>query len=79
MAVEGSKSEASFEYEKHSRKQFCAGHWPQFLPGGPPWGSDAAELAKLLTAAGLRQQLWEPAQGSLPERENEWLGLWQRQ
>lgn len=21
---------------------------------------------------------WEPAQGSLPERENEWLGLWRR-
>jgi hypothetical protein len=29
-----------------------------------------------LAAAGFRQELWEPAQGSAPERDNEWLGLW---
>jgi SAM-dependent methyltransferase len=52
--------------------------WCHSRPGGPPWGSDAPELAQQLTAAGLQQRLWEPAQGSLPERENEWLGLWQR-
>ena len=52
--------------------------WCHGRPGGPPWGSDATELAQQLSAAGLRQRVWEPAQGSLPERENEWLGLWQR-
>jgi methyl halide transferase len=52
--------------------------WCHSRPGGPPWGSDAAELEQQLTAAGLQQRVWEPAQGSLPERANEWLGLWQR-
>lgn len=52
--------------------------WCHSRPGGPPWGSDAAELKQELTAAGLQQRVWEPAQGSLPERANEWLGLWQR-
>lgn len=52
--------------------------WCHGRPGGPPWGSDAGELARQLAAAGLRQQVWEPARGSLPERDNEWLGLWQR-
>ena len=52
--------------------------WCHSRASGPPWGSDAGELAQQLAAAGLRQRVWEPAQGSLPERDNEWLGLWQR-
>ena len=52
--------------------------WCHDRPGGPPWGSEAAELVQQLTGAGLRQQLWEPALGSAPERDHEWLGLWQR-
>ena len=43
---------------------------------GPPWGGDPALLAQQLAAAGFRRELWEPAQGSAPERYNEWLGLW---
>jgi thiopurine S-methyltransferase len=53
--------------------------WCHERPGGPPWGSEPAELAHQLKASGLQQQVWEPAQGSLPDRDNEWLGLWQRQ
>lgn len=52
--------------------------WCHGRPGGPPWGSDAAELAQDLISAGLEQLVWEPAQGSLQERDNEWLGLWRR-
>ena len=37
-----------------------------------------ALLAEHLKAAGFRQELSEPAQGSRPERDNEWLGLWRR-
>ena len=52
--------------------------WCHQRPDGPPWGSDPQRLAQQLTAAGFRQELWEPAQGSIPERDNEWLGLWRR-
>jgi SAM-dependent methyltransferase len=52
--------------------------WCHNRPGGPPWGSDAAHLEQQLAASGLEKRVWEPAQGSLPERDNEWLGLWQR-
>ncbi len=52
--------------------------WCHGRPGGPPWGSEPTELAQQLKASGLQQQIWEPAEGSLPERDNEWLGLWQR-
>jgi SAM-dependent methyltransferase len=52
--------------------------WCHRRPDGPPWGSDPALLAQQLAAAGFRQELWEPAQGSAPERDNEWLGLWRR-
>ena len=52
--------------------------WCHQRPDGPPWGSDPALLAQQLTAAGFRQELWEPAQGSAPERDNEWLGLWRK-
>lgn len=57
---------------------FLALFWCHGRPGGPPWGSDATDLEQQLTASGLQRRLWEPAQGSLPERDNEWLGLWQR-
>ena len=50
--------------------------WCHQQPGGPPWGSDATTLAQQLAAAGLQQQVWEPARGSAPNRDNEWLGLW---
>ena len=52
--------------------------WCHSRPGGPPWGSEPEVLAAEVAAAGLRRQLWEPAQGSVPERDNEWLGLWWR-
>lgn len=52
--------------------------WCHRRPGGPPWGSDPQTLAAQLADAGLRPQLWEPAQGSVPGREDEWLGLWRK-
>jgi thiopurine S-methyltransferase len=52
--------------------------WCHSRAGGPPWGSDATELARQLAAAGLQRRVWEPAAGSLQDRDNEWLGLWQR-
>ena len=56
--------------------------WCHPRPDGPPWGSDPALLAEQLAAAGFRQELWEPAQGSEQGsalvRDNEWLGLWRR-
>jgi 3-hydroxyisobutyrate dehydrogenase-like beta-hydroxyacid dehydrogenase/SAM-dependent methyltransferase len=52
--------------------------WCHGRPGGPPYGSDPQELHAQLLAAGLAPQIWEPARGSAPEREQEWLGLWQR-
>jgi thiopurine S-methyltransferase len=52
--------------------------WCHSRPGGPPWGSEAAELEQQFTASGLQRRVWEPAQGSQPERDNEWLALWQR-
>ena len=50
--------------------------WCHRRPDGPPWGSDPEMLEQQLTAAGFCQEFWEPAQGSAPERDNEWLGLW---
>jgi hypothetical protein len=44
-------------------------------PDGPPWGSDPEMLEQQLAAAGFCQELWKPAQGSAPERDDEWLGL----
>jgi len=52
--------------------------WCHQRPGGPPWGSDPMVLAQQFAASGLQQQLWEPARGSVPDRDNEWLGLWRR-
>jgi thiopurine S-methyltransferase len=51
--------------------------WCHGRPGGPPFGSDADELGGQLRGAGLVPLLWEPAQGSVAERPDEWLGLWQ--
>lgn len=44
-------------------------------PGGPPHGSDPNQLADQFLQAGFLPAVWEPAQGSIEERENEWLGL----
>jgi methyl halide transferase len=43
--------------------------------GGPPYGSDPHALARQWAATGLTQLLWEPAQGSVEQRSDEWLGL----
>ena len=51
--------------------------WCHGRPGGPPFGSDPDQLADQLRGAGLVPLLWEPARGSLAERPEEWLGLWQ--
>ena len=51
--------------------------WCHGRPGGPPFGSDAHQLEGQLRGAGLVPLVWEPAQGSLAERPDEWLGLWQ--
>lgn len=52
--------------------------WCHRRPDGPPWGSDPVLLGQQLRAAGFHPEFWEPAQGSLPERNHEWLGLWRR-
>ncbi|MFN9624555.1 MAG: hypothetical protein ACK587_17250 [Cyanobacteriota bacterium] len=48
--------------------------WCHSRPGGPPRGSDPAELARQRGATGLQQELWEPARGSAAGRDGEWLG-----
>lgn len=53
--------------------------WCHGRPGGPPWGSDPAAVAALCRAAGLVQQLWQPAEDSVPQRQDEWIGLWRRE
>lgn len=52
--------------------------WCHPRPDGPPWGSDPGPLGRQLAAGGFERQIWEPAQGSLAERDHEWLGLWRR-
>ena len=57
--------------------------WCHGRPGGPPYGSDAAQLVQDFQTAGFEQQLWLPATNSAPgpdnkPRDNEWLGLWRR-
>ena len=52
--------------------------WCHSRPGGPPYGSDPVALGDQIQEAGFTPQIWEPAQGSVEEREEEWLGLWQR-
>jgi thiopurine S-methyltransferase len=52
--------------------------WCHSRAGGPPWGSDPQELAALWRQAGLVEQIWAPARGSVPQRNDEWLGLWRQ-
>lgn len=52
--------------------------WCHGRPGGPPWGSDPDAVAALFAAVGLVQRLWQPAEGSVAQRRQEWLGLWTR-
>ncbi|EDY37803.1 thiopurine S-methyltransferase [Cyanobium sp. PCC 7001] len=53
--------------------------WCHGRPGGPPWGSDPEAVAALCRAAGLVEQLWQPAEGSVAQRQDEWIGLWRRE
>jgi thiopurine S-methyltransferase len=50
--------------------------WCHRRQGGPPYGSDPQQLHQQLSRAGFVPELWEPAQGSLQAREDEWLALW---
>jgi thiopurine S-methyltransferase len=50
--------------------------WCHRKPGGPPWGSDPEVVAAQLGQAGLVAELWEPAAGSVDQRQDEWIGLW---
>ena len=57
--------------------------WCHSRPGGPPYGSEAGELARQFQAAGLVQDHWQPASHSATgrqgqARDNEWLGLWHK-
>ncbi len=47
-------------------------------PGGPPYGSDAEQLAASWSQIGFTGVIWEPAQGSVAQRSDEWLGLWRK-
>jgi SAM-dependent methyltransferase len=47
-------------------------------PGGPPYGSDAEQLAASWSQIGFTGLIWEPAQGSVAQRSDEWLGLWRK-
>ncbi|MCS5705663.1 TPMT family class I SAM-dependent methyltransferase [Synechococcus sp. FGCU-3] len=49
---------------------FCHGR-----PDGPPYGSDPDGLLQEWLAAGCTAEIWEPAQGSVAQRSDEWLGL----
>ncbi|APD49168.1 methyltransferase domain-containing protein [Synechococcus sp. CS-602] len=50
----------------------------QSREGGPPFGSDPQELACQWRQAGFVSDIWEPAQGSVAQRREEWLGLWRK-
>ena len=50
--------------------------WCHRRQGGPPYGSDPQQLYQQLSGAGFVPELWEPAQGSLQAREDDWLALW---
>ena len=57
--------------------------WCPDRAGGPPYGSDAGELAMTLAQVGLIKTHWQPASNSAsgrqPQpREQEWLGLWHK-
>ena len=53
--------------------------WCHSRPGGPPFGSEPGGLEEQFGGAGFTAQRWEPANGSVESRENEWLGLWRRE
>jgi hypothetical protein len=36
------------------------------------------QLAASWRQAGLVERIWEPAQGSVAQRSDEWLGLWRK-
>lgn len=52
---------------------FCHGQ-----PGGPPYGSDPEALRLQWLDTGLVVEIWEPAQGSVVQRSDEWLGLFRK-
>lgn len=52
--------------------------WCHGRDGGPPWGSDPERLERQLAGAGLTRLVWEPAERSIADRQDEWLGLWQK-
>lgn len=52
--------------------------WCHSRSGGPPFGSQPEQVNGLLESAGFEAEVWGPAQGGLPSRDNEWLGLWRR-
>ena len=57
--------------------------WCHDRDGGPPYGSDPAQLADQVAGCGFTPVLWQPAQGSATGRDGrvrqgEWLGLWRR-
>ncbi len=52
--------------------------WCHGKPGGPPWGSEPEVVEAQWRRAGLVPELWEPATGSVEQRQDEWLGLWRR-
>ena len=52
--------------------------WCHAMAGGPPWGSEAGSLEAQFLKAGLVRDLWEPASGSVAQRNDEWLGLWRK-
>ena len=71
--------------ERLTWRLWCA-CWPRGLvalallmpstSGGPPWGSDPELFGQQVAAAGLQQRFWEPARGSVPERDNALKGIW---
>jgi SAM-dependent methyltransferase len=46
--------------------------------GGPPYGSDPGDLERSWQRSGLERQIWQPAEGSVANRSEEWLGLWRK-
>jgi thiopurine S-methyltransferase len=52
--------------------------WCHRRQGGPPWGSGPEALETQLCQAGLVPEIWEPATGSVDQRNDEWLGLWRQ-
>ena len=47
-------------------------------PGGPPVGSNPEQLVASWAQIGFHPLIWEPAQGSVAGRSEEWLGFWRK-